>query len=252
MTPRKGIPQPIRFAVLNNTSPQSPYASFPESVPAAFAQIQKLNPVFIMHTGNIIHGGFSWMGIKIDDIEEQYRQFFRHAKNFSPLLYTTVGPLDTLNGDTSIYSRYTDYQQYYSFNYGNTHFIVLNSNEKKPAGISNRQYRWLTKDLEESSQCCAIMVFIYHSPMNKPRGRNARPAPAFQDAARLHALFTLYGVTSVFSSDGKTRSTFSHEKVTYNQLPCVFPEKNRYRNTSQYYIIDANGENTDITEHSIY
>jgi len=251
-TPGKGTPQSIRFAVLNNTSPQSPYAAFPESVPAALAQIQHLNPVFIMHTGNIIHGGFSWMGIRIADMEKQYQQFFSHAKNLSSLVYTTVGPLDALDGDTSLYSRYTDHAPYYSFNYGNTHFVVLNSNEKKPAGISPTQYSWLTKDLEESSLCCTIMVFIYHCPLNKPRGRNSRPEPAFQDGAKLHELFTLYGVTSVFSSDGKRRSSFSHEKVTYNQLPCVFPEKKGYGRNNQYYIIDAAGENTDITEHSIY
>ncbi len=251
-TPGKSTAQTIRFAVLNNTSPQSPYAAFPESVPAALAQIQQMNPVFIMHTGNIIHGGFSWMGIRISDMEKQYQQFFRHAKNLSSLLYTTVGPLDALDGDTSLYSRYTNHTPYYSFNYGNTHFVVLNSNDKKPAGISGQQFTWLTKDLEESSLCCTIMVFIYHCPMNNPRRRNARPEPAFHDGAKLHELFTLYGVTSVFSSDGKKRSSFSHEKVTYNQLPCVFPEKKRYGRNNQYYIIDAAGENTDITEHSIY
>ncbi len=192
------------------------------------------------------------MGVRNDDMEKQYRQFFRHAKDLSSLLYTTIGPLDTLDGDPSLYSRYTGHTPYYSFNYGNIHFIVLNSNEKKPAGISDTQYNWLTKDLKESSSCCTIMVFIYHCPMNKPGGRDAHPELAFHNAAKLHELFTLYGVTSVFSSDGKRRSSFSHEKVTYNQLPCVFPEKKGYGRNNQYYIIDAAGENTDITEHSIY
>ena len=37
---------------------------------------------------------------------------------------------------------------YYSFNYGKTHFIVLNTNDYTKAGLADKQYKWLLEDLE--------------------------------------------------------------------------------------------------------
>ena len=244
--------QPLRLVIINNTSPDSPYATYPESVQATFTRIQSLNPVFMMHTGNIIHGGYSWMGVRSPDMHAQYKRFYRHAEKLTTLLYTTVGPLDTLNRDVSIYSEHTGYKSYYSFNYGNTHFVVLNSTEKEDTGITDTQYKWLSEDLRESSKCCTIIVFMYHCPLNGNTGRNRDPEPAFQGAEKIHSLLSLYGVKAVFSSDGKSRSSFTHDNITYNQVPCVYPEKNRYRNNNQFYIIDLLEDSLDISGHSIY
>ncbi len=192
------------------------------------------------------------MGVRPSDMHSQYKDFYGHAKKLSPLLYTTIGPLDTLNGDHAIYREHTGYGSYYSFNYASTHFIVLDSTENKGNGISGEQYMWLSKDLSESAKCRSTIVFMYHSPLKGKTGRNNTPEPAFQGARKLHALLSLHDVTAVFSSDGRRRTSFSHENVQYYQVPCHYPEKNRSRHHNQYYVIDARGEKLDISGHSIY
>ncbi|MGK5081672.1 metallophosphoesterase [Bdellovibrionota bacterium FG-1] len=61
-------------------------------------------------------------------------------------------------------------RMYYSFNYGNSHFIVLDTNENRDYGKfdlppSGEQYRWLIQDLESPLSRQATFRFIFfHEP----------------------------------------------------------------------------------------
>lgn len=90
-------------------------------------------------------------------------------------------------------------EEYYSFDFGNTHFIALNSNLRRR---SDPQWAWVQRDLKaaaSSPDIQWIFVFFHHPPYSSgPQGLN--PQEPGQSMAKLYVpLFEKYGVTVVFS-----------------------------------------------------
>jgi acid phosphatase type 7 len=63
-------------------------------------------------------------------------------------------------------------EYYYSFNYGNSHFIHLNPHTNSPFGVvpGSEQYRWLISDLESNASRNATwrFVFFHEPPIHEP------------------------------------------------------------------------------------
>lgn len=62
----------------------------------------------------------------------------------------------------------TTYGMYYSFDYGNAHFVVLNTGDSEvtPGGLTDTQLNWLKEDLENSKQTWKIIAM--HNPLYSP------------------------------------------------------------------------------------
>ena len=77
-------PIDIKLAIIGNTNPDSPFTGFTEELSNVIKNINEDNPIAVFHTGNNIHGGMDWMGIKQEDIERQYKQFNKIIKWIFP------------------------------------------------------------------------------------------------------------------------------------------------------------------------
>ncbi len=228
--------QPIRFVVTSNTSPDSPYEEYNQKLINTLLSINKENPVFTMHCGNIIHGGSSSMGINVIDIEKQFQQFYRFAKKLNSILFTACGPLDTYNDSTAVYTKFTQKDAWYSFNYGNNHFIVLCSNSKTSLSISDRQLSWLNEDLKKHSHA-HIFVFSYFLPAI----HFTKQQCASDSHRKLHELLSQYTVKAFFGVEGLTQSV-TIGTIRYFPVPCDNTYANTYKKAIRYYVVDFDGQ----------
>jgi len=128
------------------------------------AILKQAAPDFVLHTGDLVANGAdtSLWPIFFDIEHELLRKtaFFpsmgnheRNDRNFYDFFEVTPPP-------------------YYSFNWGNCHFIVLDSDtssisssEGKRESFWNEQVRWLEEDLQKSQSADFRFVSAHHPPM---------------------------------------------------------------------------------------
>lgn len=126
------------------------------------------NAQFVIHNGDIVDTGTT---------EEQWNWLLGHSQE--SLLNTTIVPAAGNHEDENyaFYEHFhineakgsaTETGAYYSYDYSNTHFIVLNTNEdsERYANFSEEQIEWLKKDAVEAKKAGAdwIIVTIHKGP----------------------------------------------------------------------------------------
>jgi hypothetical protein len=124
-----------------------------------------------LHTGDIPNSGGICSG---DDSSwnqyiRAYFDVYQESMGDTPF-YPSVGNHE-LNGGSCGYQGYTDVyylpgnapsgdeEEYYSFDWGNAHFVALDTNQDYSAGSA--QYNWLVNDLQTSTQPWKF-VFFHH------------------------------------------------------------------------------------------
>jgi 3',5'-cyclic AMP phosphodiesterase CpdA len=130
-------------------------------------------------------------------------------------------------------------EHYYSFDYGNAHFVALNTQDY--TGVSSNQRRWLIRDLERSAQPWKFVFF--HTPpytagfLDEGNGRIPLDTASIRE--NLVPLFELYGVDIVFS--GHSHSYERTFPILQNQVIDQAQEP-RYNNPGgPIYIITGGG-----------
>ncbi|CAM3546036.1 DUF2341 domain-containing protein [Marinicrinis lubricantis] len=127
-----------------------------------FEEAQRVVPeaAFYLHKGDVVQNG---------DVESEWKLMLNLPK--SVLMNTTIAPaagnheyepnafnhhfnLEAVNGQDPSTGVY------YSFDYGNTHFAVLNTNEDPYQGISDSQLEWLESDIKQARQNGAKWVIL--------------------------------------------------------------------------------------------
>jgi phosphodiesterase/alkaline phosphatase D-like protein len=126
------------------------------------------NAQFVVHNGDIVDTG---------TVEEQWNWLLGHSQE--SLLNTTIVPSAGNHEDENFafYEHFNIKQPegsaietgaYYSYNYSNAHFIVLNSNEdsEQYANFSVEQVEWLKQDVKQAKEDGAewIIVNIHKGP----------------------------------------------------------------------------------------
>jgi 3',5'-cyclic AMP phosphodiesterase CpdA len=121
------------------------------------------NPVFVIDNGDLVYSGKP----------NQYRLFDQMVSKLSTTLCTNLGNHDIRGDGRSIYTKLYG-PAYYSFSFGNSHFVFLDSSPgwTDKRSISEEQYTWLEKDLAKSKGM-SIYV-ITHIPPRDPRS-NIKP-----------------------------------------------------------------------------
>ncbi|MFE9275885.1 S-layer homology domain-containing protein [Paenibacillus glucanolyticus] len=123
---------------------------------------------FVVHNGDVVENGTS---------EQEWNWLLGHSQ--SSLLNTTIAP-SAGNHEDKNYAFYehfnvkepdnaaTETGAYYSYDYSNAHFIVLNSNENSAeyANFSAEQVAWMKQDVEQAKAAGAewIIVNIHKGP----------------------------------------------------------------------------------------
>ncbi len=234
-------PPEVRFAFFGNTHPDSPFKSDRINMNPVITAINEDNPLFLIHLGDIIHGGKEWMGIKQHDVTRQFRSFFMLMPRIRPILYTVKGDLDLFNDSAEDYLRFTRRALYYSFNYGNLHILVLDTTDKKPGEMGSRQKDWMKRDLERYKNYPAILVITHH-PLFPPEDYTAPEKTRLKNAQELHNLFRKYPVKAVFSGHMEIYHSEYRNGILYAITGCNYSETREkvknYNNDVAYYIVD--------------
>lgn len=141
-----------KFIILGDN--RDGYDTFEEII----QQINGLNPAFVIDNGDLVFSGKP----------NQYRLFDKMTSNISTTLLTTLGNHDIQGNGRSIYTMIYG-PAYYSFDFGESHFVFLDSSPgwAEKQSISDEQYEWLEKDLIKAQ---GKRIFaITHIPPQDPR-----------------------------------------------------------------------------------
>ena len=231
-------PNPVRFALIGNTNPDTPYRDLSTKIRSVFYRINRENPLIVVHMGNVVYGGKKWMGINREDVKKQYYQFSSFTAALRSLLYTVKGEKDTYEDKSDVYYQFSRKNDYYSFNYGNVHFIMLDSIDTKPGTVGDDQIEWLKDDLEYYRNSPAILVFIHH-PLFLPPGRYPNDAIFCRQAQVLHALFAKYPVKAVFSGNLDRYYSTRRGAIEYITAGCGgYNPSDSAKSHASYYIVD--------------
>lgn len=147
----------FRFTVCGDTRTQA------DSHLAVINRIIALGPYFNLHTGDLIADGFS---------ESDWAVYFATICSSATCaqkipIYYAIGNHEE---ESPLYYNYfylphnnpDSTEAYYSFDYGNSHFISLNT--QIPYGPSSDQYQWLKSDLKSAYYKTFIFVFMHDHP----------------------------------------------------------------------------------------
>ncbi|MGB2697261.1 MAG: metallophosphoesterase [Candidatus Zixiibacteriota bacterium] len=147
----------FKFNVYGDTRTQ------PDSHLVVVNRIMEFEPYFTLHTGDVVENGYSqsdwdiyFATICSSEVCAQEIPFYYaigNHENESPLYYGYFY-LPHNNPDST--------ESYYSFDYGNSHFISLDT--EIPYGPTSHQYNWLETDLRSTYDKIYVFVFMHQYP----------------------------------------------------------------------------------------
>ena len=176
-------PDKFRFIVWGDTQFHNPNV-FRKTV----LQTELLKPDFVIHVGDIIHG-YTY------NPKIAKRQWEAFKNNISPLtvpFYPTPGNHDVTTAEIEpVYGEiWGNDRYYYSFDHGNSHFIVLDvyMNQQFDT-IPEDEMLWLKSDLEKNRNKDNIFISL-HSPLHLNRNYNWEPVQRLLSEYPVKAIFT--------------------------------------------------------------
>ena len=187
-TPLRGVEPPhepkheFMFVVLGDSQ-----FELPNTFNRVIDEVVHLNPAFVIQVGDMISGYVE----NLDEFRAQWRRFKAQIAPLGSIPFCPVpGNHDVMDatrkpGGELVYREIWG-DTYYSFNYRNAHFIVLNTEDRGECEIVGEQLVWLTKDLKKARKRAHIFI-LSHQPIYRIKNGDA-----------LHELFVKYGVSAVF------------------------------------------------------
>ena len=129
-----------------------------ETFDTIIAQVNALKPAFVINNGDLVYSGKP----------NQYRIFDQMVSGIATTLCTTLGNHDIRGDGRDTYTKLFG-PAYYSFDFGDNHFVFLDSSlgYAQMQAIPEEQYAWLESDLQKA-QGKRIYV-ISHVPSTDPR-----------------------------------------------------------------------------------
>ena len=134
---------------------------------AAVKQVNLLQPDFVICVGDLIEGYTEDKGTLL----QQWEEFEAMTNEFDAPFFYCPGNHDVSNEVMwKLYSRRygTNGKSYYSFDYRECHFVVLDSNTAmRSESFAQEQFAWLAKDLKRAKNAKHIFVFYHHPRWSK-------------------------------------------------------------------------------------
>ncbi|MFN3396803.1 MAG: metallophosphoesterase family protein [Thermodesulfovibrionales bacterium] len=163
------------------------------------SEIEMINPDFAVSTGDAYYG----YGGSFQRFKNEIEYFEAISRRLSIPFFNVIGNHELGGGGKrEDYIRERFGNLYGSFDFGNSHFIVLNTEEKGREGmIMGEQLEWLKKDLENNKNSTNIFVFM-HRPMYSIIDPDLLFGKSFRDRENrdyLHSLFKKFRVKAVFA-----------------------------------------------------
>ena len=200
LQPLKGTPLPTQpkdpkkfmFIFAGDNRPENEDCPPTGTVKKIFKAVRQKSPAFVLWSGDVIYGKNP---DKPKKVKKQYKDFLRIAADGQAPLYNAPGNHEMNDGNNcpnpKMLKLYLDETAqaapYGSFDYGDSHFIALDSDEpapdndpcncgtqpddeKPPGYISQTQLKWLAKDLSDNRNKDHIFIFL-HRPLKGYKGK---------------------------------------------------------------------------------
>ncbi|HEX8949424.1 MAG TPA: metallophosphoesterase [Dissulfurispiraceae bacterium] len=179
------------FAVFGDFRPSRRDSPYPAVYRQILEEIGMIAPGFVMSTGDAYYG----YGGSFQKFKNEIDYFLDTVRPLGVPLFNAIGNHEVAgNPERASYVAERLGRFYGSFDFGNSHFIMLNTEEREREGaIAGAQLEWLRKDLAANKGAAHIFVFM-HRPLLS--ALNERPV---EGAEVVHALFREYKVNTVFA-----------------------------------------------------
>lgn len=200
---------PFTFIVYGDTQEQTPYFTQMERHALVAERIATEEPeaLFVLHVGDMV--------CQVGD-EAEWERFF--AAGNSLFANTTLVPvLGNHENNATVWYDAFGQPEWYSFNCGNAHFVVLDSNDWA-APHFDEETAWLKTDLDQNQQNSngvpAGPTFVaFHHP---PYSSGTRHPGGWTDIRALwNPVFEEYDVDMVFNGHVHSYQRYAVNKVQY-------------------------------------
>jgi hypothetical protein len=180
----------------------------PGIYPRVIEEINLLNPDIVVTVGDQIEG----YGEDYDRSEAEWDSVLILLEAVEAPLYLVAGNHDIWDETSeAMYREKTGFEPYYSFDYENTHFVILDvSRIDSPSDFPEDQKAWLVEDLGQHQDAENIFVF-YHKPLweqTLPRG----------ETDPMHEIFAAHGVDAVFNGHYHVYFAGDYDGVEYTTI----------------------------------
>jgi len=239
--PSKVIPE-LKIIILGNSNPVSPFKKIPKRVHLILKKIKEINPDFIFHTGNIVFAGKKWMGVRTADVSQQYLDFFSLVNNMELKIFYTPGKKDFFDNKASFFKTFTKQNLNYSFNYGKTHFVIINTATNNKTKIK----KWLLKDLQNNYKQKKI-ILVTHKSFFYPYAKNHIKKKFLY----IHKILKSFAGYIVISGEGHLFYKNSLDNIQYINFGCAgYNKDDRYKKRNQFYLLQIKGSELSVEKFS--
>ena len=176
-------PAPFTFVVFGDNRPAKAGDPPTEPFKQIVAEVRRLHPAFVITTGDLIYGSANNLAL----VNKQYDDVLPFVRSMGVPVYFAVGnhEIRGVSANEDLYLRRVFPKLYYSFNYGNAHFVVLDSDivgqEHK---ITGPQLAALQNDLARAQGKFAHLYVFEHQqpyPVSLHIGSSLDTYPADRD-----------------------------------------------------------------------
>jgi predicted phosphodiesterase len=189
-----------RFAVLGDRTGSHQPGVFPQAV----EEVNRLNPDIVLNVGDMIEG----YSTDTTTLNQQWDEFMEIISKLSAPYYLIPGNHDITYDQAEPVFKKRVRQPYYSFDFQNTHFIMLDvSRIENSEDFPEEQKAWLIDDLKNNQEKQNIFVF-FHKPL-------WFKAIEFKQNDPMHEIFKEYGVDAVFSGHYHNYFTGERDGIRY-------------------------------------
>jgi hypothetical protein len=191
---------PFTFVVFGDNRPAAEDSPVPDVFKQIIAEVRALHPAFVVTTGDLIYGS------KTGDekvLNRQYDDVMSLVNTLGVPVYFAAGnhEIRGLAANEAVYRKRVSDRLYYSFDYGNSHFVILNSDlVRKENRIIGTQHAWLENDLKDASGKSQHIFIFQHAqpyPVSWHIGTSLDASPTDRDA--FQAILEKYHVEALIT-----------------------------------------------------
>lgn len=189
----------FRFTVFGDFRPPRADAPYPPQFRQTLDAMKSVRPAFALSVGD------AWFGYggSLDHYRGEVALFRAQVSGWDIPIFNVMGNHEVTGSvEREKYLRETFGNLYGSFDYGNAHVVCLDTDEAGSEGrISEKQFRWLERDLARNAQAAATFV-VLHRPLFSPMDPDLMRKRSFTERAnrdRLHRLFVRHRIAAVFA-----------------------------------------------------
>jgi hypothetical protein len=197
-------PDHFTFVVSGDNRSAGPETPMPASLDEICREIGWIHPEFTLWTGDCIEG----YGDTPAQANAEYDAFLAGTSLIDGPVFNAPGNHE-FSLDPELLPVYLKRMGplYGSFDYGNSHFVVLNSSPPNPDGtimsadLNDTEWMWLESDLKTNQGAKNIFVMLHHYVFGPPDPDTPDVDTGWKSIAerdRFHAMMVKYGVRAVF------------------------------------------------------